>query len=373
MNKVAQKVARFVGLDVHAATIAVAVAEAGGEVRSLGTVQNEPESVRKLVKRLNAGAPWRACYEAGPTGYVLHRQLLELGVDCIVVAPTLVPMKAGDRVKTDRRDAEKLARALRAGDLTAVWVPDDEHEALRDLVRARRAAKDDQRRARHRLQKMLLRLGCRPPSGTRSWSERYMTWIKNVTFPFAAQQAAFEDYRAEVEHANSRLQRLEQRLDEAIEHLPAKMRAVVDALQTLRGVAKLSALTLVAELGELSRFAKARQLMSYAGVVAREHSSGSQVRRGHITKSGNAHVRHIVTEAAWSYRHRPSRSRRVQQAELNQSAEVTEIAWKAQQRLHRRYRRLLERGKNKQQTVTAVGRELLGFIWAIATRVERAA
>jgi transposase len=289
---------RFVGLDVHAQTIAVAVAETGGEVRSLGVIPNNPEAVSRLVKRLGKPGQLRVCYEAGPTGYVLYWQLTRLGVHCEVVAPTLVPVKAGDRVKTDRRDAQKLARSYRAGDLTAVWVPDATHEALRDLVRAREAAKCDQLRARHRLRKFLLRQGRRPELGTKAWTGKYMRWVKQQHFEQAAQQSTLLDYVHEVEHAAERIVRLEAAIDSALERVPEKMRAVIEGLQALRGVAKISAVSIVAELGEVSRFATARQLMGYSGAVSSEHSSGERVRRGAISKAGNAHLRRIVVESA---------------------------------------------------------------------------
>jgi len=362
---------RFVGLDVHAETIAVAVAEVGGEVRSLGVIPNRAESVRRLMGKLGKPESLRVCYEAGPTGYVLYWQLSELGVHCEVVAPTLVPVKAGDRVKTDRRDAEKLARCYRAGDLTAVWVPDAAHEALRDLVRARLAAKRDQLRARHRLGKFLLRQGRRAPLGTKAWTGKYLSWVKQQHFEHAAQEATLLDYLHEVEHAAGRIVRLEHGIDTALESVPESLRTVIEGLQSLRGVAKISAVTLVAELGQLSRFEHPRQLMGYAGIVSREHSSGERVRRGSISKAGNAHLGRIVTEAAWAYRHRPAVGPGLAARQSGQSEAVKAIAWRAQHRLHGRYRALLARGKTKQKVITAVGRELLGFIWAIGVELER--
>src|SRR5579862_1634775 len=235
---------RFVGLDVHAETIAVCVAEGSGEVRPLGTIPNRVESVRKLIGKLGPVKQLRACYEAGPTGYVLYWQLATLGVDCQVIAPTLVPTKAGDRVKTDRRDAEKLARCHRAGDLTAVWVPDAAHEALRDLVRAREAAKKDQLRARHRLGKFLLRHGRRPATKMTAWSQRHLTWIRQVQFEQPAQEATRLDYLHEVDHGAGRIDRLEGAIDEAVKAVPLHLRAVIEALQALRGIALVSAVTI---------------------------------------------------------------------------------------------------------------------------------
>ena len=363
---------RFVGLDVHAETIAVAVAESGGEARSLGVIPNRAESVGRLIRKLGKAEQLRVCYEAGPTGYVLYWQLSELGVKCEVVAPTLVPVKAGDRVKTDRRDAQKLARSYRAGDLTPVWVPDQAHEALRDLVRARLAAKRDQLRARNRLSKFLLRHGRRAPTGMSPWADRHLQWIRSqVHFEHRAQEITLGDYLHEVDHVAARLARLECSIDAAIQELPVKRRAVIEALQSLRGIAQLSAVSIVAELGVLSRFEHPRQLMGYSGVVSRERSSGERIRRGAISKAGNAHLRRIVVEAAWAYRHRPSVGKTLAVRQRNSSAAVTALAWKAQLRLHQRYVRLMGRGKSKQQTVTAVGRELLGFIWAIGVHVER--
>lgn len=370
---VVRKTTRFLGLDVHADTIAVAVAEAGrdGEVRSVGIIPNRPEAVRKLIKKLGGPVGLRACYEAGPTGYALYWELATLGVECEVIAPTLVPMKAGDRVKTDRRDAVKLARSHRAGELTAVWVPDAAHEALRDLVRAREAAKKDQLRARHRLGKFLLRLGRRPPKQTRTWGVVHMRWLRGQRFDHPAQQAVMVDYLAEVDHVADRIKGIEQAIDDAIASAPADTRALVEGLQSLRGVAKLTAVTIVAEVGRPSRFPGPKQLMAYAGVVPSEHSSGTSRRQGGITKTGNAHLRRVIVEAAWSCRHRPAIGAALRARQQGQSNEVREIAWKAQHRLHRRYTKLAAKDKPKQKIVTAVGRELLGFVWAIGMRVEQ--
>lgn len=372
MKKSSETGLAFVGLDVHADTIAVAVADRSGEVRFLGTIPNRPESVKKLARKLSVEGAWTACYEAGPTGYALYWQLVGLGIPCEVIAPSLVPTKPGDRVKTDRRDAERLARSYRAGELTAVWVPDAAHEALRDLVRAREAAKADQLRARHRLGKFLLRHGKRPPEKVRAWTQRYLEWIKRgVSFEEKAQQATLEDYLNEVEHCGLRIARLEKSIDEAIEAAPEAIKGVVEALQALRGVAKINAVTIVAEVGQLSRFPTARQLMGYSGTVSSEYSSGERTRRGGITKTGNAHLRRIVVEAAWSQRFKPILSRAIKERQKGLDPAILEIAATARSRLHGRYVRLLSRGKPKQQVVTAVARELLGFIWAIGVAVER--
>lgn len=372
MKESSTKRMRFIGLDVHADTIAVAVAEHSGEVRSIGTIANRGESVKRLVKKLNGEGRWKACYEAGPTGYALYWELQKLGIECEVIAPSLVPTKAGDRVKTDRRDAERLARSYRAGDLTAVWVPDAKHEALRDLVRAREAAKRDELRARHRLGKFLLRQGRRPSEKLRPWSQRYLEWVKReVIFEERAQQWTLEDYVNEVEHCALRITRLEAEIDKAVESAPPIMKEVVEALQALRGIAKVSAVTIVAEVGLLSRFATPRQLMGYSGTVSSEYSSGAKTRRGGITKTGNAHLRRIVGEAAWCQRYRPIVSRTLKLRQENLDPEVQEIATKALHRLHKRYQGLLSKGKSPQQVVTAVGREMLGFIWAIGVAVER--
>jgi transposase len=363
---------RFLGLDVHAETIAVAIAEPDGEVRSLGTIANRAESIRKLVKKLGPVDQLKACYEAGPTGYVLYWQLAELGVACEVIAPTLVPMKAGDRVKTDRRDAERLARSYRSGDLTAVWVPNEGSEALRDLVRAREAAKQDQLRARHRLSKFLLRSGQRAALGVKAWTQSYMAWVRQLRFTQIAQEFTRLDYLHEVEHMSERVQRLEQVIAEAVQLASPELQEVIKGLQALRGVAQISAVTIAAELGNISRFEGARQLMGYSGAVPSEDSSGQRTRHGSITKTGNAHLRRIAIEAAWSYRLRPCIGPALRKRQEGVPEEIKEIAWKAQIRLSKRYARLAAAGKDQRKIVTAVGRELLGFIWAIGVKAEAA-
>jgi transposase len=361
---------RFVGLDVHAATIAVAIAERHGEVRSLGVIPHTADAVRRLLRQVGPPETLRCCYEAGPTGYGLYWQLTALGAHCDVVAPTLVPVKAGDRIKTDRRDAEKLARCYRAGDLTPVWVPDAAHEALRDLVRAREAAKKDQLRARHRLGKFLLRQGRqRPTTVKQPWTAGHLAWIRGLQFEQPAQQTVLLDYLHEVEHAVARVARLEAAITTAVAQLSPERAALVRALQALRGVATVTAVTIVAEVGDLMRFPNPRHLMAYAGVVPTERTSGAHRRQGGITKTGNAHLRRVIGEAAWAYRYGPAVRAPLRARHTDLPPVVVAIAWKAQHRLHHRYRQMTARGKPHQQVITAVGRELLGFIWAIAQQV----
>jgi transposase len=362
---------RFLGLDVHAETIAAAIAEPDGEVRSLGTIANREDSIRKFIKKLGSPEQLRACYEAGSTGFVLYWQLTQLGVECAVIAPSLVPKKLGDRVRTDRRDALKLARSHRSGDLTAVWVPDEASEALRDLVRQREAARQDQTRARHRLTKFLLRTGQRAPVGLKAWTDRYIRWLAQVRYAQSAQEVTRLDCMNEVEHMSARVKRLEDAILEVVEQAPQAMQELVRGLQALRGIAHISAVTLAAELGNISsRFEGARKLMGYSGAFPSENSSGKRKRQGGITKTGNAHLRRIVMESALCYRHLPRVGEKLRKRHEGVPAEITEIAWKAQNRLHKRHMRLTMAGKNPGKVITAVGRELLGFICAIANKAE---
>jgi transposase len=359
---------RFVGLDVHKASISVAVADRYGDPADHGTIANDPQSVRRLVQRLgDSGHRLAVAYEAGPTGYALHRQLTAMGIECLVVAPSLIPVRPGDRIKTDRRDAAKLARLLRSGDLVAVWVPDEAGEALRNLVRARDDAKADQLRARHRLSKFLLRRAVQPPPGVGAWSRAHEAWLGRVTFDQPADQVVFEHYRQVAVVAAERVKHLETALRQAAADGPQA--ELIAALQAIRGIGFLSAVTIAAEAGDLRRFATARQFMAYVGLVPSEWSSGPSRHRGRITKTGNRLIRHVLGQAAHNARYRPAVSSGLRARQRQVPPEIVALDRKAQARLHHRYRALIGRiGVNK--TVIAVARELAGFVWAAGQHVS---
>jgi transposase len=359
---------RFVGLDVHKESIAIAVADGDGSApENVATIPNDTTLLLKRLKKLGAGASLKCCYEAGPTGFVLQRALAAAGVECAVIAPSLVPQRAGDRVKTDRRDAVKLARFLRSGDLTEVHVPEAATEAMRDLERCRDGAKRAERTARHQLSKFLLRQG-RRYEGKIAWTDKHLDWIRTQVFDHEAHNRVLVDCVQAVENATARVQQLTKDVVELVESW--SLRPLVKALQALRGVQIISAVVLAAELGDFARFASAPALMGYLGLVPSEHSSGETKKRGRITRTGNSHVRRILVESAWSYRHRPRMSSAIRKRNEGVAPGVQAIAWKAQNRLNGRYNKLLGRGKNKQQTVTAIARELAGFVWSIARQSQ---
>jgi transposase len=359
----------YVGLDVHKDTIAVALAEAGlrGEVREHGKIPNTPAALKALaVKLAPAGRELRFCYEAGPCGYGIQRQLTGMGHECAVVAPSLIPRKPGERIKTDRRDAINLAKLHRAGELTPVWVPDQAHEAIRDLVRARQAAVRTLRQARQRLSGFLLRHGRhyhRP-----AWTQLHRRWLASLKFDQAIHHIVLEDCIAAVEAAMARRDRLEAHIEAVLPEW--SLAPVVEALQALRGVRLVAAATLVAELGDITRFTNPRQLMAYLGLVPSEHSSGRTRRQGGITKAGNGAARRMLIEAAWSYRFPARISREQLLRQERQVKPIRDIAWKAQERLCRRYRKLARAGKQPTVITAAIARELAGFIWAIAKQVQ---
>lgn len=368
-----EKCITYIGLDVHKNSIDIALAEEGrdNEVRYYGTINGDLASLDKVVRKLvSRGHSLRFVYEAGPCGYELYRHLTRLGFDCMVVAPSLIPKRSGNRIKNDRRDAEMLARLHRAGELSPVYVPHIEDEAMRDLCRARIDAKNAERKARQQLNAFLLRSGFRY-SGRTLWSLAHWRWISDIKMPHPAQQITLQEY---VDTVRSCIERVE-RLTDQIRQLASGWRLgpVVDAFQALRGVSLVVAATTVAELGDLSRFNNPRHLMAYLGLVPSEHSSGESTQRGGITKTGNGHARRMLVEAAWSYRLPARVSRRLRDRQHNLPQAVWEIAWKAQLRLCARYKRLVTKGKQTQVTVTAIARELAAFMWAIAQVVPIAA
>ncbi|MDQ3028560.1 MAG: IS110 family transposase [Actinomycetota bacterium] len=362
----------FVGIDAAKLKHAIAVAEPGrtGEVRYIGEVDASPDVVRKLLTRLAARhGKLHVCYEAGPTGYGLYRQVIALGHACTVVAPSLIPRKPGDRVKTNRRDANALARLLRAGELTAVWVPDEAHEAMRDLARAREAAVDDLRRKRQAISSMLLKHGRAFPGKT-TWGARHERWLADQAFDHPPQQFVLQELILAARHAKERLERIEVAI---VEFMPGwSLAPLVEALQALRGIRLPTAVAIAAEIGDLARFDSARQFMGYLGLVPGERSTGDTVRRLGITKAGNGRIRRALVESAWTYRHPPRVGARKLYQHRHVSPAVRDIAHKAQARLCGRYRALSARGKKLTVAVTAVARELAGFIWAIGKEVKSA-
>lgn len=358
----------YVGLDVHKETIAVSVAYAGrSEPEYRGEIAHTPKAVAKLVRRLSKdGEVVSFCYEAGPCGYGLYRQIIASGHDCQVVAPSLIPVKAGDRVKTDRRDAQMLARLHRAGELTAVWVPGEEQEAIRDLVRAREDMKGARQQVRRQLNGYLLRHG-KVYDQTRHWTQAHSRWLEQVKFSQPVQQIVFQEYVEAEKAASNRLEGLTREMERALTDWT--LAPVVEALMALRGVDLLNAMTVVAELGDITRFDNPCQLMAYLGLVPSEHSSGGTRRRGGITKTGNGHARRALVEAAWSYRFPARKTKHLQRRAEKAPERVQAIAWAAQKRLCGRYRHFVAKGKLSVQACTAVARELAGFIWAIACEV----
>jgi transposase len=361
-------IAAFVAFDTSKLRNAVAIAEEGrtGEVRFLGEIDNTPEATAKLVKKLAAKYERVAyCYEAGPTGYGLYRQITDLGQECMVAAPSLIPKKPGDRVKTNRRDALGMAKQLRAGELTAVWVPDGRHEAMRDLTRARGAAVQDVRQKGQQVSAFLLRLG-RHYTG-RTWTKTHLGWLASQKFEHPEQRIAFEELLLAVRQAKERVGRLEEAIRLAVPDW--SLAEVVPALMAMRGIDMVTATAFLAEIGDLSRFRTPRQLMAYLGLVPSEQSTGDTVSRGPITKAGNRRARRLLIESAWAYRHPPRVSKDKQAKVAAAPPAVREIAWKAQHRLYARYRALTRKGKLKTVAITAMARELAAFIWAVSRAV----
>ena len=363
----------FVAFDTSKLRNAVAIAEAGraGEVRFFGEIENAGASTAKLVKKLAAKYQRLTfCYEAGPTGYEVYRQIKSLGHECVVVAPSLIPKRPGDRVKTNRRDAISLAKLLRADELTAVWVPDRHHEAMRDLTRARETTMMDLRSKRQQVSAFLLRQGLHYSEGKKTWTKTHMNWLASQKLEYAEQRLVFEEMMLAVRQAQERLERLEQAIRVAVPDW--SLAEVVKALMAMRGMGLISAATFLAEIGDLSRFQHPRELMGYLGLVPSEDSTGDKIRRGPITKAGNRRARRMLVECSWSYQHPPRVGQEKQEKVAAAPRAVREIAWKAQCRLHGRYRALVRRGKLKTVAITAVARELAGFIWAVSREITTA-
>jgi transposase len=357
----------FIGLDVHKDTIAVAIAMPGrDEPAYRGEIAHRPAVVAKWLEKLGRefdGALLLFCYEAGPCGYGLYRQLMAAGHDCQVIAPSLIPKKAGERVKTDRRDALKLARLLRSGDLTPVWVPDKDQEAMRDLTRARDDMKSQERKARQQLNAFVLRQGYHWPSGKKRWTQAHFNWLESIAFEQPWLQIVLQEYVEAVKAATRRVGDL---TDQLMQALPGwSLSPVVDGLVALRGIDKLAATVLLAELGDISRFDSPKQLMAYLGLVPGEHSSGPRRRQGAITLTGNGHARRMLLECAWSYRFPARQTMHLKRKARSASPEAKAIAWRAQKRLCGRYRQLSQAGKNIKLVCVAIARELVGFIWDI--------
>jgi transposase len=362
----------FVAFDTAKLRNTVAIADAGrnGEVRFFGEVDNTPTATAKLVKKLATKYQRLTfCYEAGPTGYGLYRQITDLGYECLVAAPSLIPKKPGDRVKNNRRDALSLVKLLRAGELTAVWVPDAAHEAMRDLTRARETAMLDLRKKHQQISAFLLRLGRYYPE-KKTWTKAHINWLASQKFDYPEQRMAFEETMAAMRQAKERLVRLEQAIAAAVpdwsltEHVTAQM--------ALRGIDLISASAVLAEIGDLSRFQTASELMGYLGMVPSEQSTGERIIRGPITKAGNRRVRRMLVECAWSYQYPPRIGPNKQHRVAAAPPCVREIAWKAQCRLYRRYRALIRKRKLKTVAITAIARELAGFMWAVSREVNAA-
>ena len=359
--------AAYIGLDVHKDNISVAIAWPGrSEPESRGEIANTPKNIDKLIKRLSVAAEGGVllfCYEAGPCGYGLYHQIIAAGHDCQVVAPSLIPRKPGERIKTDQRDAAKLSRHLRAGDLTAVWVPDQEQEAMRDLTRARDDMKGQERKARQQLNAFVLRHGHHWPSGKTRWNKTHYNWLESITFEQPWLQIVLQEYIDAVKAATGRVADL---TDQMMQALPQwSLAPVVDSLVALRGIDKIAAMVLLAELGDISRFDSPKQLMAYLGLVPSEHSSGGRRRQGSITRTGNGHARRMLVESAWSYRFPARQTMHLKRKAQSATDAARAIAWKAQKRLCGRYRTLTQAGKNTKLVCVAIARELVGFIWDI--------
>lgn len=364
---------KFIGMDVHKKTIAIAIADEGRQQqpRIYGSIANELEALDKFCRKMvSTSIRLHFVYEAGPCGYGIYRHLTQKGYDCMVAAPSMIPKKSGDRIKTDHRDASMLARLHRAGELTAVYVPDAQDEAIRDLTRAREDAVSAARKAKQRLLAFLLRNHLTFP-GRSKWSKAFFNWLADIAMPYPAQQVALQEY---IDTVQENLKRVDRLTDQIRQLIPDwRLAPVVSALQAARGVSLVVAVTVLAELGDLTRFEKPSQLMAHIGLVPSEHSSGDSIKRGGITKTGNSHARRVLIEASWAYRMQARKSRILLNRQQGLPDPVCQIAWKAQLRLCARFKRLAAKGIPKPKVVTAIARELSAFLWAIAKQVQPAA
>jgi transposase len=353
-----------VAFDQHAASTVAAVLLPEQSTPALHTLPSDSPTILRFVRRLGVERV-ACCYEAGPCGFELQRALTSHGVACAVIAPALIPRRPGDRIKTDRRDARHLAILYRAGALTAIHIPTEDEEAARDLLRCREDIRVDLLRARHRLSKFLLRHGRRFTATKRAWTKQHAAWLQAQQWPLPALEQTHRAYVRAVDDTVARLRAVEVELQDLFTIEPLRARAI--RVRCFRGMDDLTALTIAVELGDARRFPSAPRAMGFTGLVPSEHSSGLKTARGAITKTGNAHVRRVLVEAAWHYRHHPFVGRSLRLRQRGAPAAVIDHAWKAQQRLHRRYRQLVARGKPKQHIVTAIARELTGFVWAALT------
>ena len=355
---------KYVGLDVSKEEIAVAIAEEGrSKPRYFGMIKHRESTLRHLFKKLGKPENLHVCYEAGSTGYGLYRLLRDMDIDCEVIAPSLIPGRPGDKIKTDKRDAVNLASLHRAGELTSIYVPSKDDEALRDLTRAREDVKEDEQRSKHRLSKFLLRHDLTEPEGVTKWTTKYWNWIEQIKFERSTSRIVFQEYIQQIKEYQNRLLILEKEIEEqATKGIHAKH---IQAFMTLRGVALITATSIVAEVSSFQRFLTAPEFMAYTGLIPSEKSSGPKRSQGRITKTGNRHIRRLLIEAAHQYRHQPTVRGDLKKRQHGQPASILDISWKAQNRLHKKYHKLLNRNKEKGKVIAAVARELAGFIWAI--------
>lgn len=359
---------RFVGMDVHKDTVYIALAEGGrGDPEFLCQIANDEMAVRRWLARQRR--KWDTlddvlmCYEAGPCGYGLYRLLKSCRVDCVVVAPGMTPRKPNEKIKTDRRDALKLARFLRAGELTAVWVPDEEHESFRQVLRYRSKVVVERTRARHQLSKYLLAQGLRAEAGVNNWTKRHTRWLDSLRFVRHNDEFVFIEMRHHILECSDRLDRMDELVSQAVEQSP--LQKAIRTVECLKGFREVGAATVCAELGEVCRFATPTELMSYTGLVPGVASSGNHTKLFGITKVGNVHLRRILVEAAWSYRTRPNVGRELARRQRGHPADIIRASWRAQNRLNGKYRRLIARGKHANKAIVAVARELVGFVWEV--------